>query len=67
MTFSSSAWRSGQTVPDCWVVDEMPALRLEDEQGRRLTDMRLNAPAWAPADRISRGRDKTEQATTVAE
>jgi hypothetical protein len=38
----------------------MPTFRLEDEQGRWLTDMRLNAPPWKPGDRIPRGRDTLE-------
>jgi hypothetical protein len=38
----------------------MPTFRLEDEQGRWLTDMRLNAPDWKPGDRIPRGRDTLE-------
>jgi hypothetical protein len=38
----------------------MPTFRLEDEQGRWLTTMRLNAPAWKPGDRIPRGRDTLE-------
>jgi hypothetical protein len=38
----------------------MPTFRLEDEQGRWLTDMRLNAPNWKPGDRIPRGRDTLE-------
>jgi hypothetical protein len=38
----------------------MPTFRLEDEQGRWLADMRLNAPAWKPGDRIPRGRDTLE-------
>jgi hypothetical protein len=33
---------------------------LEHGQGRWLTDMRLNAPAWKPGDRIPRGRDTLE-------
>jgi hypothetical protein len=35
----------------------MPTFRLEDEQGRWLTNMQLNAPVWKPGDRIPRGRD----------
>jgi hypothetical protein len=35
----------------------MPTFRLEDEQGRWLTSMQLNAPTWKPGDRIPRGRD----------
>ena len=38
----------------------MPVFRLEDEAGRWLTDVRLNAPAWKPGDRIPRGRDALE-------
>ena len=38
----------------------MPTFRIEDEQGRWLTDMRLNAPNWKPGDRIPRGRDTLE-------
>jgi hypothetical protein len=38
----------------------MPTFRLEDQEGRWLTDMRLNAPAWAPGDRIPRGRGTLE-------
>jgi hypothetical protein len=38
----------------------MPTFGLEDEQGRWLTNMRLNAPAWRPGDRIPRGRDTLE-------
>jgi hypothetical protein len=38
----------------------MPTFRLEDEQGRWLTSMQLNAPAWKPGDRIPRGRDTLE-------
>jgi hypothetical protein len=38
----------------------MPTFRLEDEQGRWLTTMQLNAPAWKPGDRIARGRDALE-------
>jgi hypothetical protein len=38
----------------------MPTFRLEDEQGRWLTNMQLNAPAWKPGDRIPRGRDTLE-------
>jgi hypothetical protein len=38
----------------------MPTFRLEDEQDRWLTDMRLNAPNWEPGDRIPRGRDTLE-------
>jgi hypothetical protein len=34
--------------------------RLEDEQGRWLTNMQLNAPGWKPGDRIPRGRDTSE-------
>jgi hypothetical protein len=32
----------------------MPTLRLEDEHGRCITGMQLNAPAWKPGDRIPR-------------
>jgi hypothetical protein len=39
---------------------EMATFRLEDEQGRWLTDMRLNEPAWKPGDRFPRGRDTLE-------
>jgi hypothetical protein len=38
----------------------MPTFRLEDEEGRWLTNMQLNAPAWKPGDRIPRGRDTLE-------
>ena len=38
----------------------MPTFRLEDEQGRWLADVRLNAPTWNPGDRIPRGRDTLE-------
>jgi hypothetical protein len=38
----------------------MPTFRLEDEEGRWLADMRLNAPTWKPGDRIPRGRDTLE-------
>jgi hypothetical protein len=38
----------------------MPTFRLEDEQGRWLTNMQLNAPAWKPGDTIPRGRDTLE-------
>jgi hypothetical protein len=38
----------------------MPTFRIEDEHGRWLTDMRLNAPMWRPGDRIPRGRDTFE-------
>jgi hypothetical protein len=38
----------------------MPTFRLEDEEGRWLTDMEINAPAWKPGDRIPRGRDTLE-------
>jgi hypothetical protein len=38
----------------------MPTFRLEDEQGRWLTDMRLNVPMWKPGGRIPRGRDTLE-------
>jgi hypothetical protein len=38
----------------------MPTFRLEDEQGRWLTDMRLSMPNWKPGDRIPRGRDTLE-------
>jgi hypothetical protein len=38
----------------------MPTFRLEDEQGRWLTNMHLNAPAWKPGDTIPRGRDTLE-------
>jgi hypothetical protein len=38
----------------------MPTFRLEDEQGRWLTTMQLNAPAWKQGDRIPRGRDALE-------
>jgi hypothetical protein len=38
----------------------MPTFRLEDTEGRWLTDMRLNAPGWKPGDRIPRGRDTLE-------
>jgi hypothetical protein len=38
----------------------MPTFRLEDEQGRWLTDVRLNAPTWKPGDRIPGGRDTLE-------
>ena len=36
---------------------EMPTFRIEDEEGRWLTDMRLNAPNWKPGDRILHGHD----------
>jgi hypothetical protein len=35
----------------------MPTFRLEDTEGRWLTNMQLNAPAWKPGDAIPRGRD----------
>jgi hypothetical protein len=38
----------------------MPTFRLEDEEGRWLTDMRLSVPNWKPGDRIPRGRDTLE-------
>jgi hypothetical protein len=38
----------------------MPTFRLEDEQGRWLTDRRLSVPNWKPGDRIPRGRDTLE-------
>jgi hypothetical protein len=38
----------------------MPTFRLEDEQGRWLTKMQLNAPAWKPGDLIPRGHDTLE-------
>ena len=38
----------------------MPTFRLEDEQGRWLADMRLNAAAWKPGDRMPRGRETLE-------
>jgi hypothetical protein len=38
----------------------MPTFRLEDEQGRWLTNIQLNAPAWKAGDRIPRGRDTLE-------
>jgi hypothetical protein len=38
----------------------MRTFRLEDEQGRWLTNMQLNAPAWKPGDRIPRGRATLE-------
>jgi hypothetical protein len=38
----------------------MPTFRREDEQGRWVTDMRLNAPNWRPGDQIPRGRDTLE-------
>jgi hypothetical protein len=38
----------------------MPTFRLEDEQGRWLTNMQLNAPAWKSGDTIPRGRDSLE-------
>jgi hypothetical protein len=38
----------------------MPTFRLEDEQGRWLTNMQLNAPVWRPGDTIPRGRDTLE-------
>jgi hypothetical protein len=38
----------------------MTTFRLEDEQGRGLTNMQLNPPAWKPGDRIARGRDTLE-------
>jgi hypothetical protein len=44
----------------------MPTFRLEDEQGRWLTDMRLNAPAWKPGDLIPRGRDTLESSRVRA-
>jgi hypothetical protein len=38
----------------------MPTFRLEDEHGRWLTNMQLDAPAWKPGDTIPRGRDTLE-------
>jgi hypothetical protein len=38
----------------------MPTFRLEDTEGRWLTDTRLNAPNWRPGDRIPGGRDTLE-------
>jgi hypothetical protein len=38
----------------------MPTFRSEDEQGRWLTNVQLNAPGWKPGDRIPRGRDTLE-------
>jgi hypothetical protein len=38
----------------------MPTFRREDEQGRLVTNMRMNAPAWKPGDRIPRGHGATE-------
>jgi hypothetical protein len=38
----------------------MPTFRLEDEQGRWLTNLRSVATAWRPGDRIPRGRDTLE-------
>jgi hypothetical protein len=38
----------------------MPTFRLEDTEGRWLTNMHLNARAWKPGDRIPRGRDTLE-------
>jgi hypothetical protein len=43
--------------PGPWKERRMPTFRLEDEQGRWLTNTRLNAPAWKPGDTIPRGRD----------
>jgi hypothetical protein len=38
----------------------MPTSSLEDEQGRWLTDLEINAPASKPGDRILRGYDTPE-------
>jgi hypothetical protein len=45
----------------------MPTFRLEDEQGRWLTNMRLGVPNWKPGDRIPRGRDMLEVVEVRAE
>ena len=45
----------------------MPTFRIEDEQGRWLTDMRLSVPNWKPGDRIRRGRDTLEVVEVRAE
>ena len=38
----------------------MPVFRIEDEQGRWLTDMALNVHSWKPGDCIYHGRDSIE-------
>jgi hypothetical protein len=38
----------------------MPMFKIEDEQGRWLTDIRLGAGVWKPGDGIPRGRDTLE-------
>jgi hypothetical protein len=38
----------------------MPTFRIEDEKGRWLTDMRLNASGWEAGDAIYQGSDKLE-------
>jgi hypothetical protein len=38
----------------------MPTYRLENQQGRWLTDARLGAHTWKPGDRIPHGRDTLE-------
>jgi hypothetical protein len=41
-----------------------PKVRLiVDEQGRWLTDMRLNAGVWKPGDRIPRGGARSRSST----
>jgi hypothetical protein len=35
----------------------MPIFRLEDERGRWLQDVSMNAPSWRAGDWIPRGRD----------
>jgi hypothetical protein len=39
---------------------EMPTFRLEDQQGRWLTNMRSAAPNWQLGDKIPRGHDMLE-------
>ena len=38
----------------------MPTFRIEDEQGRWLTDMALNVHSWKAGDCIYQGRNRIE-------
>ncbi len=38
----------------------MPTFRVENEQGKWLTDASLGVHDWKPGDRIPRGRDTLE-------
>ena len=38
----------------------MPTFRLENEQGKWLSDAKLGSHEWKPGDRIPRGRDTLE-------